>query len=196
MNGRLSDMKKTKISGIIGIALILSAVLLIALTAFFGVFDANRKVNEFVDTLPGNKENIETPLPDEPETTLPDTPDTPVTPDVTPSEPPTVAEAAKAISQRLPSTVSNAGTYGFPNNCWTSYNKDSDGNPVIKDDSYDIPSDVREDFNNELKELSDEEIDIDIRMVSAEEFEKCEQADRYDIPTGEDFAVLGFMLKD
>ena len=125
-------MKKTKISGIIGIALILSAVLLIALTAFFGVFDANRKVNEFVDTLPGNKENIETPLPDEPETTLPDTPDTPVTPDVTPSEPPTVAEAAKAISQRLPSTVSNAGTYGFPNNCWTSYNKDSDGNDCGK----------------------------------------------------------------
>lgn len=125
-------MKKTKISGIIGIALILSAVLLIALTAFFGVFDANRKVNEFVDTLPGNEENIETPLPDEPETTLPDTPDTPVTPDVTPSEPPTVAEAAKAISQRLPSAVSNAGTYGFPNNCWTSYNKDSDGNDCDK----------------------------------------------------------------
>lgn len=80
--------------------------------------------------------------------------------------------------------------------CETYANKDSDGNPVIKGGSYDIPSDVREDFNNELKELSDEEIDIDIRMVSAEEFEKCEQADRYDIPTGEDFAVLGFMLKD
>lgn len=125
-------MKKTKISGIIGIALILSAALLIALTAFFGVFDFNRKVNEFVDTLPGNEEDIATPLPDEPETTLPDSPDTPVTPDVTPSEPPTVAEAAKAISQRLPSTVSNAGTYGFPNNCWTSYNKDSDGNDCGK----------------------------------------------------------------
>ena len=125
-------MNKTKLSGLIGIAIVLSAALLIALTAFFGVFDANRKVNEFVDTLPGNKENIETPLPDEPETTLPDTPDTPVTPDVTPSEPPTVAEAAKAISQRLPSTVSNAGTYGFPNNCWTSYNKDSDGNDCGK----------------------------------------------------------------
>ena len=79
--------------------------------------------------------------------------------------------------------------------CETYANKDSDGNPVIKDGAYDIPSDVREDFNNELKELSDEEIDIDIRMVSAEEFEKCEQADRYDIPTGEDFAVLGFMIE-
>lgn len=80
--------------------------------------------------------------------------------------------------------------------CKTYANKDEDGNPVIKDGSYDIPSDVREDFNNELKELSDEEIDIDIRTVSAEEFEKCEQADRYDIPTGEDFAVLGFMIED
>ena len=80
--------------------------------------------------------------------------------------------------------------------CKTYANKDEDGNPVIKDGSYDIPSDVREDFNNELKELSDEEVEIDIRTISAEEFEKCEQADRYDIPTGEDFAVLGFMLKD
>lgn len=80
--------------------------------------------------------------------------------------------------------------------CKTYANKDSDRNPVIKDGAYDIPDDVREDFNNELKELSDEEVDIDIRTVSAEEFEKCEQADRYDIPTGEDFAVLGFMLKD
>ena len=80
--------------------------------------------------------------------------------------------------------------------CKTYANKDSDGNPVIKDGAYDIPPDVREDFNNELKELSDEEIDIDIRMVPAKEFEKCEQADRYDIPTGEEFAVLGFMLED
>lgn len=80
--------------------------------------------------------------------------------------------------------------------CETYANKDSDGNPVIKDGAYDIPPVAKEDFNNELKELSDEEIDIDIRTVSAEEFEKCEQADRYDIPTGEDFAVLGFMLKD
>ena len=90
-------MKKTKISGIIGIALILSAVLLIALTAFFGVFDANRKVNEFVDTLPWNEENIETPLPDEPETTLPDSPDTPVLPEVPPSEP-SFAEAGTSDS--------------------------------------------------------------------------------------------------
>ena len=79
--------------------------------------------------------------------------------------------------------------------CKTYANKDEDGNPVIKDGSYDIPSDVREDFNNELKELSDEEVEIDIRTISAEEFEKCEQADRYDIPTGEDFAVLGFMIE-
>lgn len=79
--------------------------------------------------------------------------------------------------------------------CETYANKDSDGNPVIKDGAYDIPPVAKEDFNNELKELSDEEVDIDIRMVSAEEFEKCEQADRYDIPTGEDFAVLGFMIE-
>ena len=78
--------------------------------------------------------------------------------------------------------------------CKTYANKDSDGNPVIKDGAYDIPDDVKEEFRKELADLSDEEIDIDIRMVSAEEFEKCEQADRYDIPTGEDFAILGFMI--
>ena len=66
---------------------------------------------------------------------------------------------------------------------------------MIKDGAYDIPDDVKEEFRKELADLSDEEIDIDIRMVSAEEFEKCEQADRYDIPTGEDFAVLGFMIE-
>lgn len=80
--------------------------------------------------------------------------------------------------------------------CKTYANKDSDRNPVIKDGAYDIPDDVKEEFRKELADLSDEEIDIDIRTVPAEEFEKCEQADRYDIPTGEDFAVLGFMLKD
>ena len=79
--------------------------------------------------------------------------------------------------------------------CKAYANKDSDGNPVIKDGAYDVPDDVKEEFRKELADLSDEEIDIDIRMVSAEEFEKCEQADRYDIPTGEDFAVLGFMIE-
>ena len=78
--------------------------------------------------------------------------------------------------------------------CKAYANKDSDGNPVIKDEAYDVPDDVKEEFRKELADLSDEEIDIDIRTVSAEEFEKCEQADRYDIPTGEDFAILGFMI--
>ena len=102
-------MKKTKISGIIGIALILSAVLLIALTAFFGVFDANRKVNEFVDTLPRNEEDIATPLPDEPETTLPD-----VTPNIPSSEPPTVAEAASYSVSNL-GVETDLGKHEFTN---------------------------------------------------------------------------------
>ncbi len=100
-------MKKTKISGIIGIAIVLSAALLIALTAFFGVFDFNRKVNEFVDTLPGNEEDIATPLPDEPETTLPD-----VTPNIPSSEPPTVAEAASYSVSNL-DTVTYLGRHEF-----------------------------------------------------------------------------------
>lgn len=100
-------MKKAKLTGLIGIALILSAALLIALTAFFGVFDFNRKVNEFVDTLPGNEEDIATPLPDEPETTLPD-----VTPNIPSSEPPTVAEAASYSVSNL-DTVTYLGRHEF-----------------------------------------------------------------------------------
>lgn len=80
--------------------------------------------------------------------------------------------------------------------CKTYANKDSDRNPVIKDGAYDIPDDVKEEFRKELADLSDEEIDIDIRTVDVAEFEKCDMADRYDVPTGEDFAVLNFMLKE
>ncbi len=85
-------MKKAKRAAIAGAALILSAVLLIAFTAFFSVFDFNRKVDDFVNTLPGNESDA--PLPDEPETTLPgdsDIPDAPDNPSVTPE--PGAAEA-------------------------------------------------------------------------------------------------------
>ena len=102
-------MNKTKLSGLIGIAIVLSAALLIALTAFFGVFDFNRKVNEFVDTLPGNEEDIATPLPDEPETTLPD-----VTPNIPSSEPPTVAEAASYSVSNL-GVETDLGKHEFTN---------------------------------------------------------------------------------
>lgn len=102
-------MNKTKLSGLIGIAIVLSAALLIALTAFFGVFDFNRKVNEFVDTLPGNEEDIATPLPDEPETTLPD-----ATPNIPSSEPPTVAEAASYSVSNL-GVETDLGKHEFTN---------------------------------------------------------------------------------
>lgn len=88
-------MKKAKRAAIAGAALILSAVLLIAFTAFFSVFDFNRKIDDFVNTLPGNESDA--PLPDEPETTLPgdsDIPDAPDNPSVTPE--PGAAEAANA----------------------------------------------------------------------------------------------------
>lgn len=108
-------MNKTKLSGLIGIAIVLSAALLIALTAFFGVFDFNRKVNEFVDTLPGNEENIATPLPDEPETTLPD-----ATPNVPSSESPTVAEAANETWPTADNPVkATFGTYKISSASWS-----------------------------------------------------------------------------
>ena len=78
--------------------------------------------------------------------------------------------------------------------------KDEKGNPVTKTNPedgktvYSIPDDAITAFNDELNELSNEEVDIGIRKVDITEFEKCEQTDRYDFPTGEDFAVLGFMI--
>lgn len=74
--------------------------------------------------------------------------------------------------------------------------KDDNGKPIVKDRTYDIPGNKKQDFDAELRELADEEIDIDIRMVSISEFEKCDTTDRYDIPTGEDLSILNFMLKE
>ena len=127
------NMKKAKLTGLIGIALILSAALLIALTAFFGVFDFNRKVNEFVDTLPGNEEDIATPLPDEPETTLPDSPDTPVLPQVPPSEP-SFAEAGTSDSSAsgLGPAYLNGSAYVESKWAWFDYKfTDASGSSTI-----------------------------------------------------------------
>ena len=126
-------MNKTKLSGLIGIAIVLSAALLIALTAFFGVFDFNRKVNEFVDTLPGNEEDIATPLPDEPETTLPDSPDTPVLPEV-PSSEPSFAEAGTSDSSAsgLGPAYLNGSAYVESKWSWFDYKfTDASGSSTI-----------------------------------------------------------------
>ena len=104
-------MKKARRTAFIGMALVLSAALLIAFTAFFSVFDANRKVNEFVDTLPGQEEDVQQPLPDEPETVLPDD-----APEVTPSDPPTVAEAA---NENWSKDVNLGTTYKMSGASWS-----------------------------------------------------------------------------
>ena len=79
--------------------------------------------------------------------------------------------------------------------------KDEKGNPVTKTNPedgktvYSIPDDAITAFNDELNELSNEEVDIGIRKVDITEFEKCEQTDRYDFPTGNYFSMLGFMIE-
>lgn len=108
-------MKKAKRAAIAGAALILSAVLLIAFTAFFSVFDFNRKIDDFVNTLPGNESDA--PLPDEPETTLPgdsDIPDAPDNPSVTPE--PGAAEAADESYSIAPSF---GNTYKMSSASWS-----------------------------------------------------------------------------
>ena len=78
--------------------------------------------------------------------------------------------------------------------CKTYADKDEKGKPVIKDGTYDIPDDAKEEFRKELADLSSEEVDADIRMVPIGEFEKCEN-EPYEMPTWEDLYAMRFMIE-
>lgn len=74
--------------------------------------------------------------------------------------------------------------------------KDKDNNPIITDGGYDIPDDVLAEFNDSVHELMNAEIELDILMLSVSEFEKCNDEARFDLPTGQDFLNMIFMIKD
>ena len=66
--------------------------------------------------------------------------------------------------------------------------KDKDDKPIVKENQYEM--------TEESKELQEVDTDIDIMKVSFAELERCENADRYDIPSVADIEDLMFMIED
>lgn len=82
--------------------------------------------------------------------------------------------------------------------------KDKDGNPVmadcivngVKTQEYKISDADRRELNEEYLALLEAEVDLPIRVVKMEEIEKCETAERYDIPTVAQMSAMAFMLEE
>ena len=73
--------------------------------------------------------------------------------------------------------------------------KDKNGNFIVTENQYTFKTDAdKEDFTREIKELNDVEIDLDIMTFEADELEKCEKIDRYDILTPVQEASIGWMI--
>ena len=74
--------------------------------------------------------------------------------------------------------------------------KDKDDKPIVKENQYEMTDESKEIVNEEIKELQEVDTDIDIMKVSFAELERCENADRYDIPSVADIEDLMFMIED
>lgn len=74
--------------------------------------------------------------------------------------------------------------------------KDKDDKPIVKENQYEMTDESKEIVNEEIKELQEVDTDIDIMKVSFAELERCENVDRYDIPSVADIEDLMFMIVD
>lgn len=75
-------------------------------------------------------------------------------------------------------------------------NKDKDGAPIITEDgSYDIPDEKMVSLNEELKELSEMEVEVPITTVPFKVIEKCDR-DEFESLTPAELFVLQFMIED
>lgn len=82
--------------------------------------------------------------------------------------------------------------------------KDGDGKPAmadsvingVKTQEYRMSEENRKAFTEEYEALLDTEIEIGIRTAKMEEVERCEQAERYDIPTVAQLLAMSFMLEE
>ena len=83
--------------------------------------------------------------------------------------------------------------------CESYADKDSDGKAVTKEKDgntvYVFSGDAQEQCNKEYADLLEEEIDLDIRTVDVAELDKCDESERFDIPTPVDYIAMDFMLK-
>lgn len=88
--------------------------------------------------------------------------------------------------------------------CENYSEKDEEGNAVMIDSvidgqptkEYKMTEEKRSAFEVEYNELMDEEIEVDIRKVKQEVIERCEEAERYDIPTVADIVGMSFMIEE
>lgn len=88
--------------------------------------------------------------------------------------------------------------------CRRYADRDENGEPVMVESvingktekEYKLEGDNLTEFAREYADLLATEVDIDIRKVSASLVEKCEESERYSIPTVAQLAVLDFMLDE
>lgn len=88
--------------------------------------------------------------------------------------------------------------------CRQYADKDEAGNAVMVDSvingkktrEYQISEENWKAFEEEYGALLDTKIEIDIRKAKREEVERCEQAERYSIPTVAQLLALSFMLEE
>ena len=80
--------------------------------------------------------------------------------------------------------------------------KDEDNNPKMIDSvvngrpmkSYDISDQNRELLKKDLEDLTEMEVDVEIRTIEENIIEKCESEPRYSVPTVKEICALSFML--
>lgn len=82
--------------------------------------------------------------------------------------------------------------------------KDADGNPVMVDSiingketkEYKLDSAGMKNFTEEYESLLETEVDMDVRTVKMDVVERCEQAERYDVPTVAQLLAMSFMIEE
>lgn len=83
--------------------------------------------------------------------------------------------------------------------CESYADKDENGKAVTQEKDgnmlYVFSGDAQEQCNKEYADLLGEEIELDIYTVDASELDKCDESERFDIPTPVDYMAMDFMFK-
>lgn len=83
--------------------------------------------------------------------------------------------------------------------CESYADKDENGKAVTQEKDgnmlYAFSWDAQEQCNKEYADLLGEEIEVDIYTVDASELDKCDESERFDIPTPVDYMAMDFMFK-
>lgn len=83
--------------------------------------------------------------------------------------------------------------------CESYADKDKDGKAVTRQKDgntvYVFSGKAQEQLNKEYAELLEEEIEVDIHTIDVKELDKCEESERFDIPTAADYMAMEFMFK-